>query len=90
MFNNEIGRQASGVAFWAIVLFGFGKIVILAILNLYGKQTALKLLVTSAANVLCKSLPHVLSNPVGMLSFPNAFQDLVLFMIFFISSFITR
>jgi hypothetical protein len=37
MFNNKIERQALSVAFWAIILFGFGKIVILAILNLREK-----------------------------------------------------
>jgi hypothetical protein len=37
VFSNKIGRQAPGVAFWAIVLFGFGKTVILSILNLRKK-----------------------------------------------------
>jgi hypothetical protein len=37
MFNNKIGRQAPGVAFWVIVLFGFGKTITLAILNLREK-----------------------------------------------------
>jgi hypothetical protein len=90
VFNNKIGRQALSVAFWVIILFSFGKTAILAILNLRKKEITLKLLVTSAVNVLCKSLPHALSNSVNMLSFPGVFQDLVLFMIFSVSFFVIR
>jgi hypothetical protein len=90
VFNNEIGRQAPGVNFWAAVLLGFDSTVILAFLKRFGKYAAWKLLEANAANALNKGFPQAFRSPIGKPSSPGAFYGLLLRMMSFISSIVTR
>jgi hypothetical protein len=90
VFNNEIGRQAPGVDFWAAVLLGFGSTVILAFLKRLGKYAAWKLLEANAANALNKGFPQAFRSPIGKPSSSDAFHGLLLRMMSSISSIVTR
>jgi hypothetical protein len=88
--RKKIGRQASGVDLWAVVLLGLNNTKIFAIRNLSGKYAALKLLIISFINTQYKSFPHAFKRPIGILFSLNAFQGLIERNISSVSSFITR